>query len=261
MKKIFLTILISVSALAISVMPALAATTASLAPTSVSVKEGQSFNLTVSVDPQGVKNYTIKMNVSFPADLLEAKSFNFSSGWMAISQPGYDAIDNVVGSLIKTAGYPGGFSSNAVFGVVSFTAKKSGSGVIKTTAASQAFDANNQNVLAGIAQTSVSISALTAATPTPIRTATPSPSGQPQTTSPAVSPAPTESVIPSEPTTTPLAAAEQTTSPEGFSLLAAVGNFFSLGTSNALVVIVFILLILALIYIAWDHFARHKKQP
>ncbi|OGZ41798.1 MAG: hypothetical protein A3B04_01855 [Candidatus Portnoybacteria bacterium RIFCSPLOWO2_02_FULL_39_11] len=254
MKKIIPLLAIG-GALFFSAAPAIAATTVAFTPTSVSVQDGQSFNITIYVDPQGVKNYTVKMSINFPADLLEARSFNFGSGWMALSQPGYDTMDNVAGSLIKTAGYPGGLSSSAVFGVVSFSAKKTGSGVIKTIAASQALDANNQNVLADVAQTSVSISASAVATPTPTRTATPSPSGQPQTTSPA----PSESAIPQESTTPPVATEQTAPQPESF-LLAAIGNFFSLGTSSALVVIVFILLIMALIYIVWDHFTRHKKQ-
>ncbi len=59
--------IIGVFALAI---PALAATTASLSPTNVSVVAGKSFTVTVAVDPQGVSNYAEKLEVDFPANNL-----------------------------------------------------------------------------------------------------------------------------------------------------------------------------------------------
>lgn len=138
----------------------LAATTISLSPASVSVTQGESFNLVIAVNPQGVKNYTVKVELEYPTDLLEVKSFSFSNGWMALSQTGYDLIDNTNGLLIKTAGYPGGIPTSATFGTVSFSAKKSGSGVIKLTSNSMALDAENENVLSSpLAQVTVSIAA------------------------------------------------------------------------------------------------------
>jgi hypothetical protein len=76
-------------------------------------------------------------------------SFTFGSGWLALTQPGYDSIDNTNGVLIKTAGYPGGFSSSANFGTVSFYAKKTGSGTIKIGDSSLAFQASSQSAITG----------------------------------------------------------------------------------------------------------------
>jgi len=147
----------------------LAATTISLSPTSVSVTQGESFNLVIAVNPQDVKNYTVKVELEYPTDLLEVKSFNFSSGWMALSQSGYDLIDNTNGILIKTAGYPGGLSSTATFGIISFSAKKAGSGVIKLSSNSLALDSENQNVLSSqLTQVAVSITAPEPVAPGPI---------------------------------------------------------------------------------------------
>ena len=101
---------------------------------SVDVTEGQNFNLVISVDPEGVKNYTTQMELSFPADLLEITAFDFVSGWMPLSQAGYDLIDNANGELNKTAGYPNGAADKQEFGTVSFTAKQDGTGTLSMIA-------------------------------------------------------------------------------------------------------------------------------
>lgn len=136
---------------------ALAATSFSFSSTAFSVAQGQSFVLRTAVNPQGTANYTVKLELQYPADLLEARSFTLGNSWMPVNQPGYDLIDNTNGLLIKSAGYPGGLSSSATFGTVSFYAKKSGNGTIQTTNNSFALDANSQNALSGTAQASVAI--------------------------------------------------------------------------------------------------------
>jgi len=144
----------------------LAATAISFSPANVNVTSGETFNMVVSVNPQEVKNYTVKTEIEFPADLLEVKSFSFGSNWMPLSQSGYDLIDNANGLLIKTAGYPGGIPISATFGTVSFSAKKSGNGVIKLGSNSMALDSENQDVLSSsLTQTAVSIVALTPVAP------------------------------------------------------------------------------------------------
>ena len=114
------------------------------------------------IDPQGIKNYTAKIQIQYPAELLEAKSFTFGDGWMALSQPGYDSINNVKGILIKTAGYPGGISKAITFGTVSFLAKKTGNGIIKIGADSIVLDGASHNVFKDTAvQSSLTIRAST----------------------------------------------------------------------------------------------------
>jgi len=138
--------------------PALAATTISLSPSNIAITQGQSFNIIIGVNPQGIKNYTAKIQIQYPADLLEAKSFTFGGGWMALSQPEYDLVDNINGVFVKTAGFPGGVSEPVVFGTVSFLAKKTGEGIIKVEDTSLTLDATNKNILSGpLAQTSVTI--------------------------------------------------------------------------------------------------------
>lgn len=147
MKKTKFAFFVGIAGALLFTTSAIAATTFSFSPANISVKEGQEITLSVAVDPHGVKNYTVKTELNYPADLLEARSFSFESGWLAVSRTGYDVMDNSNGLLIKTAGYPGGISTAAPFGSVSFVAKKSGSGAVNIGSNSLVLDATSQNVL------------------------------------------------------------------------------------------------------------------
>ena len=236
-KKYLLTILLGAFGAMAIAAPALAATSVSFTPVSVSVRQGQTFTLTIGVNPQGVKNYTAKTELHYPADLLEVKSFTFASSWMPLSQSGYDLTDNTNGVFIKTAGYPGGISSAATFGTVSFLAKKSGNGTITLNSGnSLALDANNQNVIAGVAvQTAVVISA-TAPTPT---TTLKTPTTQ---TTPVVEPTEEGAVLGEQAPVTPTAAPQ----PISRSLLASVGSAVTLGTDSVIIGLLVVVAILAL---------------
>ena len=150
MKKTILTITLATLGALVLVMPTSAATTVSLSPASVSVKSGQSFNVSVAVNPQGTNNYVEKVELDYPADMLQVNSFTLNSAWMALTQSGYDLTDNTNGVLIKSAGYPGGLSSATTFGSVSFYAKKAGNGTITIGNNSLAFEVNSQSALSGV---------------------------------------------------------------------------------------------------------------
>jgi hypothetical protein len=136
---------------------AFASTNISFSTTSINVVEGQTFTLVVSVDPNGVKNYTSSINLKYPADLVSVSGFTQDSSWMSVVQPNYDLIDNTNGTLIKTAGYPRGFLNSTTFGTITFTAKKSGSGTIETQNGTLSLGTSNTNLVSGIAQTSLVI--------------------------------------------------------------------------------------------------------
>lgn len=158
------------------------AATVSFSPASITAKEGQNFNAGISVDAQGTKAYTVKLEIKFPADTLEVASFNFGSGWTALAQPGYDLVDNANGKLIKTAGYSGGLSSKASFGTIIFKSKKNGNGVIQVTTNSLALGADGKNAMSGLP-----VEASILITPVASSIETPKPSGQTPTSSPAPS--------------------------------------------------------------------------
>lgn len=96
----------------------------------IEAKVGQTISVPVSIDPAFEKNYTVRLILTFSPDVLEVTSFTFAKNWIALSRPGYDLIDNQGGELIKTAGYPGGFSETVLFGRVTFRAKKAGGDVV-----------------------------------------------------------------------------------------------------------------------------------
>lgn len=125
-------------------LPAFAATTASFVPANIKVATGQQFSVVVMINPQGVKNYAEKVEVDYPASLLEISSFTPSNNWMSLQQSGYNSINNITGVMIKTAGYPDGFSSKTLFGTILFTAKKAGNGTITIGNQSVAFSSGAQ---------------------------------------------------------------------------------------------------------------------
>lgn len=149
MKKITLRIITAILGILLFTSPALASTTASLTPSSVKVTSGQRFSVAVSVNPQGTANYAEKVEINYPADMLEVSSFTLGNNWMAMTQMGYDSTDNTNGILIKTAGYPGGISASTNFGTITFKAKKSGNGNIKIGNSSIAFQASSQSAISG----------------------------------------------------------------------------------------------------------------
>ena len=241
MRKLLFTISLAALGVIVLAMPALAATTVSLSPVNISVTSGKNFNVVIAVNPQGASNYTEKIELDYPADLLQVKSFSLGSNWMALSQTGYDLVDNANGTLIKTAGYPGGLSSSATFGTISFYAKKAGSGVIKLGTGSLALDANNQNVLSGAPSVSVAIAA---------------PASVPAAPSAPAAETPAETEQPAEqPVEQPIAQTPQPT------LLAAIGGVLTLGTGSILLgILVGLIILAALIYAIYALIQRKRKN-
>lgn len=163
MKKNVLTIIIA--SVLIFLGWSVSATTITFSSANISVVEGDVFDLDIGLNPQGSTSYTAKAEVRYPADLLEVKSFSLATGWMVVSQRGYDQIDNSNGLLVKTGGYPGGITNFTKFGTIRFLAKKTGSGIVKVTTNSLVLNAANQNVLVEpLVEASINISA--SATPT-----------------------------------------------------------------------------------------------
>jgi hypothetical protein len=236
MKKTLLTIGLSMLGAMVLAVPAMAVTTVSFSPVSVSAVSGKTFNVVIVVNPQGVANYTEKIELTYPADILEVRSFNFGGSWMPLSQTGYDLIDNTNGVLVKTAGYPGGLSSATTFGTVSFYAKKAGSGTITIGNNSLAFEASSQNAISG-SPVSFTITTPVSVPVAPKSPTTPSTVETPTTAQPA-----TEQPIVEQPTA-------QVSQP---TLMAAMGTLLTLGTGNIWLGILIGLIILAgLIYVIY----------
>jgi len=146
-KIIIFTILISLFGSVFAADTASAFTDLSFSALAVEVMEGESFDIVVSIDPKGIKNYTAKIELNYPPDLLNVSSFKFDRGWISVSQTGYDLVDNSSGVLVKTAGYPGGIADKKSFGTVSFKAKKTGTGNITVSENSLSLGANGKNLI------------------------------------------------------------------------------------------------------------------
>ncbi len=130
----------------------------SFSPESISATAGRTFTVSVILTPNIGQIYTGKIQVKFPADSLEVKSFKLGDGFMSVAQAGYDLADNAGGILLKTGGYPGGLSAPATFGTITFLAKKSGQASITLDAGnSLVLDSSSRNVLTGSASVPVTI--------------------------------------------------------------------------------------------------------
>jgi hypothetical protein len=149
MKKIILTFIAVALGTVLFALPALATTTVSLVPATLKTAPGQQFNVVVAVNPQGFSNDAEKIEVDYPANLLQVSSFTMGGTWIALTESGYDLTDNTNGVLIKTAGYPRGISTPTMFGTILFTAEKAGSGKITIGSQSVAFQTSGQSAITG----------------------------------------------------------------------------------------------------------------
>ena len=113
MKKITLTLFMF---LALTLAPIFveAETDISLSASNQNVRLGEQFSVSVTVVPiSGEKVYTSRIAVSYPGDMLEVVSFSFAPTWLTLPVSGYDVVTS--GFIMKTAGYPGGFSTDKLF--------------------------------------------------------------------------------------------------------------------------------------------------
>ena len=175
--------------LALLVLPhnANAASTIVLSQTSQVVNTGQIFTVNVVANPTGSTGFTVKAIVRYPANLLEVRSFTFRSGWLLLTQPDYDFIDNVGGVMVKSAGLPGGFTGAKVLGTITFRAKAAGTGTVNIDGSSLVLDSGSQNTFTGGNQMAITVRQGTTAV---LQTSTSvSPSASPSGTS-SVSPVP-----------------------------------------------------------------------
>jgi hypothetical protein len=120
-----------------------AVTSFGMYPEKINVKEGQNFILTVKVNPNGQKNYTVKASIKFPADSVSIKTWQYANDWIPLRKGGYDSFSNTDGTIIRAAGYPNGFDGLVTFGTATFVAKKSGT--IEFSGENLALDENNKN--------------------------------------------------------------------------------------------------------------------
>jgi len=232
---------------------ALAVTNISASPANIQVEEGESFAISIIPDP-GEKIFTMKTNISYSPNLLELTSFEFTNnGWIPLSQPGYDKIDNNNGVLIKTAGYPGGLSSRTGFGTITFKALSSGDTTISFGEESMVLNSNGDEVIGNTNNVSVAITI-----PEPVQTTEEEPTptseieeeeivGTPEETAPAEV---TEESIEETP--------EQPPKISSITLIAA--TVLTLGTGSNIISVFTLLTILIGVVFVYDKFVREPNK-
>lgn len=130
--------------------PRASAATLDFAPARFTVVEGQEIQAVVNVVPgAGERAYTAQIDLSYPHDLFSFRGIKYGNGWVPVIRPGYDEASQGEQTLVKTAGYPNGFTGPKVFGVITFVAKRSGTGSVDFGPSSFVLDAQNDSILFG----------------------------------------------------------------------------------------------------------------
>lgn len=162
-----------------------------VSPQTVAVAPGDTVTVTVAVAPQGATISAVKADIAY-SSLLSVKSFALAPNWVAMTKSGFDQMST--GSVVKSAGYPGGFTATTTFGTITFTAKSTGTATIALKNTSEIYDKSGVNDLSGTQGKAVVTIAMTAPT-------TGGSGGGTTATSTATSTSPTTS-SPTKPSTT-----------------------------------------------------------
>ncbi len=117
----------------------------SLVPSSGTLAVGTTKAVNIYVTPESGAVYTAKVTVHFPASLLHVENFTPASGVIALSQPGYDLVDNAGGVIIKTVGFPKGVTSQTLVGTIMFAGAHAGSAQVSVDSGSLALEVDNSN--------------------------------------------------------------------------------------------------------------------
>jgi hypothetical protein len=121
------------------------------------VETGKTLKMLVKINPAGEKIYTAKAEISYDREKLDFVSFAYAKDWLPVSVSGYDLVDENKGSVIKTAGMPGGISEQTIFGVLSFLVKKEGRTTVTIGTQSFALNSENSNTLTDKSSISINI--------------------------------------------------------------------------------------------------------
>jgi LPXTG-motif cell wall-anchored protein len=132
-----------------------------ISPKKITAGMGSTFSVDFSIKTN-VPVYTVKIDGTFPKDLVKLDGFNIDEPWLKVPQPGYDEIDQMEGTFIKTAGYPEGLKKNEIFGTAYFTVIGTGTASLAITNKSLILDENSDNILSTTTLAQATISTTTA---------------------------------------------------------------------------------------------------
>lgn len=98
--------------------------------------------------PEGKMAYTVSVMVEFPAQKIKIESWEYASDWISLPKEEYDVINNQAGFMIKTAGYPNGFTGKKLLGIA--TVSSTGyTGEIVVGGKTFMLDENGNNIYRG----------------------------------------------------------------------------------------------------------------
>lgn len=157
MKKVCILFALIFAAVSVS------AATITFTPAEISVIAGQEVSVVISADAGDEKIVTVKAALLYPTDVLEPISFSFAPNLIQLSQPGYDQMKD--GTVIKTAGFPGGFTSTREFGTLTLRAKQTGAAIISVSNKSLLLNTQSANRFAGAPSLLITIAAPIPAAP------------------------------------------------------------------------------------------------
>ena len=129
-------------------------------PNSGTYSVGDTITLNISVDPTPGAVFTAMLDATLTPSIFEVKSFTLNDTMLPLKMPGYDAINNTAGALIKTGGYPGGARSATPFGTLVLRAKGSGVGTFTINSGSKLLAADNHNQQVGTQTVSFTINSI-----------------------------------------------------------------------------------------------------
>lgn len=152
------------------------AATITFSPTKITVHAGEIFSVGIGIHSPDVKAYTIKMDGTFTPKILRFSGWTFGDLWNVLRQPGYDSIDDKLGTFIRTAGYGGGFTGDIHYANARFIGNSVGSGTITVSPSSFILDSTSQNIYSGANQVAVTVlPAVVAPAPAPSAVVAPVP--------------------------------------------------------------------------------------
>ena len=144
------------------------AATITFNPTKITVRAGETFSVGVDIHSPDAKAFTIKMDGAFTPKILRFSGWTFDDLWNVLRQPGYDSVNNTLGTFIRTAGYGGGFTGNIHYANARFIGNSVGSGTISVSSSSFILNTNSQNIYTGANQVAVTVLPAVVATPSPV---------------------------------------------------------------------------------------------
>lgn len=120
-----------------------------IAPASVSAAPGDSVSLSLIAEPASSNVVSVRAHVVFDPSVLEEESFTYAPGWLSVAESGYDSVENGQGSVIKTAGYPGGITGQTPFATITFRVKSPGESDIGLAGDTAMLDGSGENIFGG----------------------------------------------------------------------------------------------------------------